>query len=505
MKRRPLAHGVMCGAALLFGCEFRKPLQRPQDAAPPVELVEARPTTLPASPSTPITVPLVDEHEPNDDREHAQPIEAGKGARGSLAPPTSLGAGKGDDDWYVYTVPAAGSGPQLVRIQLSGGAQADFSLEVLDPEGQRIALLDERGRGEMERMSGLALAPGQTVYLRVRGSVTPGSTAPADFAYQLALTQSAAPAGSEIEPNDTPALASRGAGAGADLTGTISHRKDEDFWVISLPEALGRKPRAAQDGEAGTATAGIESGVSLRVEVFSPGVTPALRVQIERAQPARPAEPASAPPPEPADGGAPPARPPLHLTTLLDVAANKSDQELRLRNIAIPAGTARVFLGLRAQTFNKSLAESRYRLRVTVEPELEGSEVEPNDDCAKATPIQLGGPRGTAEGEHAGFLWPGDIDCYRLRPPADAAATPLRWTLKLNLPGGNDCQAALEVVRSAGVQLGSEGTTATSASARGKGDLLVRVFSRERKTCFDAPYLLSARAEPDRPAAGAAP
>ena len=92
----------LVGLSALLCCNLRKPLPRRPDAGPVVEMVEARPPIVggPAASPAP-AVQLGEEHEPNDDLEHAQ-LLAGQGIAGSLAAPTTLGAGKGDDDFFVF-------------------------------------------------------------------------------------------------------------------------------------------------------------------------------------------------------------------------------------------------------------------------------------------------------------------------------------------------------------------------------------------------------------------
>lgn len=476
----------LVGLAALAACNLRKPLPRRLDGGPVVELVEAKPP-VPGGParSPGPTPPLGEEHEPNDDLEHAQPLVAGQGIAGSLAAPTALGAGKGDDDYFAYRTAAA---LQQVRIAVAGSPLADLQLELLTGQGQRMALVDERGRGEPEVLQSLVLAANQTFYLRVRGTVAATAKGAADYGYQLTVEAVPAPPGSEQEPNDTPVAASPA--VGVDLTGALSHRRDEDYWVVSLPEAVGRRVT-----DSAGATEGLRAPAVLRVELSTPYVVPSVRVLVEAApRPAAELDAGLAPPP---DGGAPVA--PL-LTPLVEVAASRGVQELRLRNLTLPAGSARAFIAVRGTSFIRPPGESRYHLRLTVEPELEDAEVEPNDDCAQASLLKLtavGG--GRSEGELAGFLWPGDLDCFRLRPPSPG---PAEWQLKLSLPGG-DCQAALELGRGSDPTVKGTPDGAGGLNVRARGELLVRVSSRDRKTCFDAPYKLSARQTPD--AGGARP
>lgn len=469
------------------GCHRRKPLPRKPDAGPVVEMVEARPLGQPsAAGSTAPATPLADEHEPNDDPEHAQLLSAGQGIRGSLAAPTSLGAGKGDDDYFILHTEAT---RQQLRIEATSGPMADLQLELLSGAGQRLALADERGRGEGELIQNLALAPSQTFYVRVRGSVAAAGKTAADYGYALTITAAPAPPGGEQEPNDTPQLASPA--VGVDLSGALSFRRDEDYWFVSLPEAVGRRVNGADD-----ALSGLRAPAVLRVELLAPGVVPSVRVLVQAAPPARPAAELDGGAAV-ADGGV--AAAPV-LTPLVEVVAGKGVSELRLRNLTVPAGSARAYIAVRGQSFSRPPGEARYHLRLTVEPELEDAEIEPNDDCAQATPLKLGAVgSGRGEGDIAGFLWPGDVDCYRLQPPS---ASPTRWQLKLALPGG-DCQAALDLVRGGDSAARATPDGSGGLELRTKGELVLRVSSRDRKTCFEAPYRLTARTEPDAPAAPA--
>ena len=478
----------LAGLSALLGCNLRKPLPRRPDAGPVVEMVEARPPVVggPAASPAP-AVPLGEEHEPNDDPEHAQLLAPGQGIAGSLAAPTALGAGKGDDDYFVFRSAAT---VEQVRIGVTGSPAADLQLELLTGPGHRVALADERGRGEGEVLQNLALAPNQTFYVRVRGSVAATGRGAAEYGYELTLAAAPAPPGSEQEPDDTPLTASPA--VGVDLSGALSFRRDEDYWVVALPAALGR-PAADPSG----APAGLRAPAVLRVELSTPFAVPSVRVLVEAAPPPRPAAEADAGQAAAADGGA--AVAPV-LTPLLEVGAGRGVQELRLRNLTLPAGSTRAYVAVRGLSFIRPPGEARYHLRLTVEPELEDAEVEPNDSCAQASLVKLAAVAGgRSEGEIAGFLWPGDVDCFRLRPPS---AGPAQWQLKLALPGG-DCQAALDLARGSDPTAKAVSDGAGGLDVRARGELLLRVSSRDRKTCFDAPYKLSAHQAPE--SAGARP
>lgn len=462
------ALGSVVGLALLLGgCwKARKPLPRAADAGPAVELIERRPAGTTAEPAPPAG--FSEEREPNDDRDHAQPIDAGKGVRGAVTPPTAGAAGKGDDDWYSYLVQAApsatGAGPQELRLSLSGGPSADLSLELMDGDGHRLAVIDDRQKGEPEEVAGLVLNLGQTIYLRVRPSTRMAGRAEwpgEDANYRLVVTQAAAPAGSEVEPNDTPETATPV--VAGDLVGAVSWKKDEDWFALPL----------GAGGDGGT---GAPRGAILRLEVTTPGAVPSLRVQAEVAGQVR---------------------------RLADVKA-AGTEELTLRNIGLPEGAQRVLFGVRAVpgrvTAERAAADRRYGIRASVEPALDGAETEPNDGCERANPLA---------GDIAGFLWPGDVDCFRV-----AVSGPSVVTLALRLPG-DECQADLVEGGGAGGGGAAGGAGgAGGAAPAGKGrreaqkgvselvlrrsaDVLVQVVQKGRKSCFAGPYRLQAQVQPD--------
>ena len=104
----------------LCGCNPRRPLPVSKDLGPSVQVIDVAAKPIVGNPgSMPRSLP---ETEPNDDREHAQRFDPQKVIRGSLLPPTTSGAGKGDDDFFVWPAqPAA----QTLRIEASGAPDLD--------------------------------------------------------------------------------------------------------------------------------------------------------------------------------------------------------------------------------------------------------------------------------------------------------------------------------------------------------------------------------------------
>jgi hypothetical protein len=169
---------ILCALLLLAACgQRRKPIASGGDSGPVVEVVE------PTAPSLRPKLPLVDEKEPDDDLAHAQPIEAGKGIRGSLgALRTVRGKPAGDEDWYSWLqggTPRDG-GFDEARLELSGVPGLDLQLEVLDGDGKRLWLANDGGPGQPEVIANLAVTPGHTYYVRVRegGKATPPRSDP---------------------------------------------------------------------------------------------------------------------------------------------------------------------------------------------------------------------------------------------------------------------------------------------------------------------------------------
>lgn len=412
---------------LLTACPAtRRPLPRHRDGGPAVEVVEG-PGAGPAPLALPPSMPLLDEHEPDDDRDHAQPIELGKGIRGSVLPPTVGGAGKGDDDWYSYLIQGPDPAlPQELKVQLVGGRGLHLLLDLYDGDGKRIAGAEGPGTGPPAELSGLLLKVGATVYLRVRAR-PPLPASPAEAEYRLLPTQVPAAPGSESEPNDTPEQATPI--GGSDLSGVLSSKKDEDWFAL---------PVAAPAQGAG----GI-----LRVELHMSGVVPLLRIAAAGAEPGR----------------------------SLVVQVLGAGEDLRLRNVGVPAGAKTMLLGIGALSYRKAAAAERYHARVLFEPRLEGAEQEPNDDCQRPNVI---GSEGIA-----GFLWPGDADCFELRPNnPDPNRGPATIRPRLTLPPG--CEAEL---------------VPAEPLLKVRDRLLLQIRARGAAGgCFEAPYRLQVDVEPER-------
>jgi hypothetical protein len=424
---------------LLAGCpERRKPIALHGDAGPAVVVVEPN-ARRPAVPL--VQVPLVDEKEPDDDVAHAQPLEPQKGIKGTLAAAHLVkGKSASDEDVYSWTEggsPAdGGTAAHEARITLTGIADVDLVLEALDGDGKRLLVVNDGAAGENEVIPNLGVEPGHTYYVRVKAGGAPptAETAP----YQL-VVQSSPVNDSEREPNDTAATAA----PLATMTGASGYwgkKRDEDW--LKVPVHLGTP------GQGGILNVQLHpvDGVAPQLKIFS------------------------------ATGA---------LGTPLASARAQKGEELRLRNVSVPAGTESLLVQLKAAE-GKNL-DARWVLSVAAEPPLDGAESEPNDTPDKANQATLGQTV-------SGFLWPGDADVYCV---PDEATNLMRVAVE----GLDNIDLKLD-------RVGRDGKVQAHADDGGPGKPealppgacgCVRVTARAKDSAYDAPYRLTFTAVPATP------
>jgi hypothetical protein len=130
--------------------------------------------------------------------------------------------------------------------------------------------------------------------------------------------------------------------------------------------------------------------------------------------------------------------------------------------------------------------DARYTLHVRAELAKEGSETEPNDDPAHASPL--------AEGLTTGFLLPGDADVFRYTP-----AGPIALDLEVTPP--DRVNVKLEVLR-------ADGQPIASADEGGRRQpehltnvpvtepVLIRLTPRKGEGNADEPYQLRVTTHP---------
>ncbi|HEY2744292.1 MAG TPA: hypothetical protein VGL86_06705 [Polyangia bacterium] len=412
----------------LPACDHRKPIKMPGDGGPAVEVVEPD-KRAPERPK----LPLVDEKEPDDDVAHAQPMEPGKGVRGTIVAK--------DVDVFSWMDPGAPrdmGGFDYARVELSGVPGIDLALDVLDGDGKRMLTVNDGGPGEPEVIPNVGVDPAHTYYLRVHEA----GAAKGDATHTYELTVQAWPAtvGDEREPNDdvahaTPIRLSNG--TVGDVSGFFGRKRDEDWLSLSLAGVPAKDNRAI-----------------LRLELAPAAeVAPSLKVTSP-------------------DG-----------KSVFAEARGAKNDELRMRNVGIDTAASVAAIELRAVEGRSP--DARWVLRIGVEPPLDGAEREPNNDVAHATPLTLQG--GTTQ--IAGFLWPGDADVYKV------VGVPPEAQLAFDVDGVDKVDLRLERlgadgkpwVRADDAPVG-QGELLPPARA---GEALVRVSGRARDTAFDAPYRLT--------------
>jgi len=417
------------------GCgDRRKPISRRGDMGPSVVVIDPR---VPDKPRPQPTLPLIDEQEPDDDLAHAQPMEAGKGIRGTIREPLAATPSKsrkearpvGDEDYYSFVDVGdgartdAGVSFRVARIELEGVPGLDLGLEILDGDGKRLWAANDNAEGKGEVIPNLVVEPGRTYYVKVRSITAKAGTQP----YSLTVVTAPASAGEEREPNDDVAHATNV--AGGDATGYYGKKRDEDWLRFQL--------------------GGGAPGSTLRLELSGvEGVAPEMRM--------------------------------LSATGVLIVDARGGrGEELRLRNVGLPSGP----LTLTVRAAEGRNTELRWLLKTTVEGALDGAEKEPNETVNTATPLDAN------VGRVSGFLWPGDVDVYKIT----------------GVPAGSLVTASVDGVPRVDLRLerlGSDGRVLMradeSGSDRGEtlpplpgNDLYLRVSARARDVAFDAPYTLS--------------
>ncbi len=166
----------------------------------------------------------------------------------------------------------------------------------------------------------------------------------------------------------------------------------------------------------------------------------------------------------------------------LPIAATrgKPGAELRLRNIGLPDKLTDAHVMLHARS--GANVEERWVLRASVEPWLEGTEREPNDSATTANLINAASPT------VSGFLWPGDVDVFRLQGFGDGL-------IGARLEGISGIGLRLERLDETGKGMqrveGGAGKDVELAPLPAKAGTLFRISARPQDTVFETPYRLN--------------
>lgn len=354
------------------------------------------------------------EVEPNNEVTEAQLLESGASATGSL---------DGSDDVDRYAFVAASTG--LLFVTARGGQEADLTLAVHDASGTVLAKSDRGPAGTLEGLPGFGVEAGSNYQLVVGEFVgrklrKAGGRKGPSGAYQLAWRiEEDAESGFEREPNEEATGASEIL-IGEERRGFVGWGGDQDLWRLPIT-GFGEVVANSDDGAASSKEAlhivvtGIP-GVATRLALLGPSG----EVMVER-------------------------------------SAGKGE-ELAVRNLLPDVGADSYTIRIGGKSSNP---EESYMLRVDTAEIGPGTEEEPNDSQATATP--LGGSDSTlliARGE----ITNGDTDYFQLAPVT------YDRILELRLSGAAGADLDISVVAESGAIL-AEGLTVGS----GVGEALSQV------------------------------
>lgn len=370
---------------------------------------------------------IVDEQEPNNNFKQTQTIGFQKTIRGTLGPVVK---GKGDEDWFVVEVPAK----RRIKASLTAVPEIDLSLTFFNAAGEYLIAINNRGVGEGEDLPVFGLPEGKTL-IRVREVLKKGATPKSDelHPYLLSLEELPDAPEEEFEMNNKRVDANE-ITIGQESFGYLAWKGDEDWFKVSM--------------------AGVEEGALMRVDFKGvAGVTPQIQIydNIE--------------------------------DKILEMSPIKPEEPLTRRNIAVQKGPNFDVYYVVVKSLKGYNIDERYTLAVSFEKGGGDTELEPNDDRKKATPI--------GNGQNlAGTLSQKDVDYYRV--VADAPAI-----LRAEVEGVEGIDLRLEVQDANGKTLFSvneggkkEGEVVPDVAIP-MGESFIKVFGGKGEFNDSQPYILS--------------
>ncbi len=492
---------LIFSAALALACPNKE--SSPPAAAPP------EPAAVPA-------VVQMNEGEPNDTAPTAKRLPGDAVVTGEISAPGK----KADEDYFRLEGPGEG---KVADFSVEA-ADFDVALELLDRDGNHVAVFNSEGHGRGERLARLGLAVPYLVRVYAANKGGHG-------AYTARVTFVDAAAGEEREPNHRPVDATA-VTLGQPIQGYLADKADEDWFRFEVPVPAPGVASPAASQEAAT------------VAAVSPGSQEAAAGPL--VVPAQAAAPQSEPPAgsaslEPAgnDGeqqalDAPPVPRALPALVALDISGvpsvrlqveltNEAEaifftarsreigEGIQVRNVALRPGETTFFVTVKSAWVGAGKDARRghnldapYTLTLSLEESTDNVELESNDELAKATPF-------SATGTMRGFFSPkADTDFYLLRYDAP-------MLLKVELSGVDRVDSVLAVVRA--LETGKEevllrandgevdeGELVVNLAAEAGKDLFLKVEGATRKVGGkwvrdqenpEQPYTLTVSARPD--------
>lgn len=409
LPRAAALAGLLAAVLAAGGCRRRTHFSSRGDASAVVVVAQKGSDDLGTLPA---------EVEPNNTVAGAQVLAFGGDPLAAGVAGTLPGTGKGADaDVFKIVIPGLGLDAGAETAAPADALAARRLIVDLRPDdglAPVLQLLDAAARpvvttsaaaGERDGLPNIAVAPGGTYFLRLRAErpAKSGPDAGAGSGYRLAVRVVDFEVGDEREPNDRAAQATElsAAHTSPEAAGFFGWRRDEDWYRLPVE--------------------GLPAGTVLNLELDGvEGVSATL--SLNDAAGAK-----------------------------MATAHGRRGERVVLRNVGIGAsptapvvgrdaavGGHAVYVVVRAES-GRNL-ERRYTLHVQAELAKEGSETEPNDDPAHASPLP--------DGLTTGFLPPGDVDVFRYTPSGPTA-------LDLEVTPPDRVNVKLEVLRADGTPLAS--------------------------------------------------
>ena len=390
-------------------------------ACPSKQAPEAGPDAGPPGPVQ------VEEKEPNNTAATALVIKV---------PTRLMGALSGDrpDEDYLRL---EGAPNQVASLEITGIPGADVALELLDRDGNHVALYNSEGEGDGERISNLGLAAPWLVRIHSAKKGSGGS-------YVATVTYGTVEAGSEVESNNRAVDASPLTLA-QPIHGVIGDRADEDWFKFEVPLPVSAAP--VPPGVT-PADAGGPPAAALAIDASQPLPSDAAVSELDAATAAS-GTPATPLPPAVVKlelAGVPNVRLQVELANAAQAVfytarSREAGEGIQLRNLALRPGETSYFVIVKSAWSGAGKEAKRsyntansYTLTITPEEAGANAELEPNDDPAHATPL-------VGDGTRQGFFAPkGDIDYFVIRAEKPTL-------VRVELTGVDRVDAILSVVR----------------------------------------------------------
>jgi hypothetical protein len=397
----------------------------------------------------------IDEGEPNGG------VAAARVVRESVRVRASLSGDDADEDYYRLEVDAP---DRVAAFAVAGIPGTDLALELLDRDGNHVALVNSDGDGGGEAIAHLR---GQKVHIVRVYSAKKGAGGP----YVASVAFSDADPAMEVEPNNR-AVDAIPLSLGRAVLGRVGDRADEDWFRCEVPlpavpmpppeplpattaaadaspESAARERSedsadASADGSA-AAVAPLTPGIPAVVRLEVAGI-PGVRLQVEVANQAQ--------------------------AVFYTARSREAGEGIKVRYLALRPGETSYFLTVRSAWMGAGKDARRgynltdgYTLTLAAEETGSNVELEPNDDAAHATAL-------AGDGVRQGFLAPkGDGDYFTLRYD-------LPSLVRVELSGVDRLDAVLSLVRPAPPDVNAKEEVLLRANDGGlkEGELLGNLF-----------------------------